>query len=237
MRLLLLPTRRKSTRWLAFRLSLMKSDGGPSTLKTTKSRSPSLLISPNAVPRRDWRGPAFNTRLFRQHLSKACPWTFRKSCRGSRNFTFTGQLVHSDEKLPFAIRMSGHPSLSKSPNPVPHFTGASVSRASPDCSAVSKCKLLVFVEANGLPAVARRDQIQRPSRLKSPKSPAMLPKISPFGSKSRSRDYALLFERAIAQIVVEVVSGHHHWRQTDPAIHRCHSPPKPLPCHAASPDC
>ena len=54
------------------------------------------------------------------------PWIFRKSCNGSRNLASFSSTSVSDEKLPFAIRMSGQPSLSKSPKPVPHFTNVLV---------------------------------------------------------------------------------------------------------------
>src|ERR1051326_432711 len=98
-RLLLAPTRRNRTRWLELRVSLRNKEGGPLALKMTTSRFPSLLTSPNAVPRRDFRGPSF--RPVRSEISSKVPFPrLRSNILGSPYLTSSLPASIRDEKLP-----------------------------------------------------------------------------------------------------------------------------------------
>src|SRR6266576_663938 len=117
----------------------MKSEGGPLTLKTTTSRFPSLLMSPNAVPLRDFKRRSFSPALSEISSNVRFP-RLRKICSGSAYRASPGSASIEDEKLQLAMRMSGHPSLSKSPNPVPHLIDAKVGQEILALSAIStKC--------------------------------------------------------------------------------------------------
>src|ERR1035437_8731971 len=74
-RLLLVPTKRKRTRWFAILLVLSSSEGGSPTLRTTMSIFPLLAMSPKAAPRLDFSVMSASPAAFRNFFERAVAQT------------------------------------------------------------------------------------------------------------------------------------------------------------------